>query len=45
MKSRFIKREYPVDLANSEMRKVKFSNVKLKSIENNHNNEGHTISC
>ena len=37
MKSWFRKREYPEDLISSEMSKVKFSNLRLKSNDKNHN--------
>ena len=37
MKLWFSRREYPEDLINSEMSKVKFSNLRLKSNDNNHN--------
>ena len=36
----FIKREYPEDLIRPEMRKVKFSNLRLKSNGKNHNMKG-----
>ena len=40
MKSCFRKREYPEDLNSSEMGKVKFSNLKLKNHDKNHNMKG-----
>ena len=40
MKSRFRKRKYPEDLISSEMSKVRFSNLKLKSNDKNHNMKG-----
>ena len=40
MKSWLSKREYPEDLINSEMSKVKFSNLRLKSNDKNHNRKG-----
>ena len=33
----FRKRDYPEDLISSEMGKVRFSNLKLKSVDKNHN--------
>ena len=43
MKSWFRKREYPEDLISSEMSKVKFSNLRLKS--NDKNQTMKRISC
>ena len=40
MKSWFSKSEYPEDLINSEMSKVMFSNLRLKSNDKNHNRKG-----
>ena len=40
MKSWFRKREYPEDLISSELRKVKFSNLRLKSNDKNHHMKG-----
>ena len=40
MKSWFKKREYPEDLTSSRMRKFKFSNLRLKSNDKNHNTKG-----
>ena len=37
MKLWFSRREYPEDLINSEMSKVKFSNLRLKGNDKNHN--------
>ena len=40
MKSWFRKREYPEDLISSEIRKDKFSKLRLKSNDKNHNMNG-----
>ena len=40
MKSWFRKKEYLEDLINSDMRKVKFSNLRLKSNDKNHTMKG-----
>ena len=40
MKSWFWKREYPQNLVSSEMKKVKFSSLRLKSNDKNHNMKG-----
>ena len=40
MKSWLRKREYPEDLISSELRKVKFSNLRLKSNDKNHHMKG-----
>ena len=40
MKSWFRKRKYPEDLISSEMRKVKFLNLRLKSNNTNQNMKG-----
>ena len=40
MKSWFMKRKYPEDLISSEMRKVKFFILRLKSNDTNHNMKG-----
>ena len=40
MKLWFSKREYPEDLINSEISKVKFSNLRLKSNDKNDNRKG-----
>ena len=40
MKSLFKKRKYPEDLISSEMTKVRFSNLRLKSNDKNHNMKG-----
>ena len=40
MKSWFLKREYPENLISSEMKKVKFSSLRLKSNDKNHNIKG-----
>ena len=40
MRSWFKKRKYPEDLINSEISKVKFSNLRLKSNDKNHNMKG-----
>ena len=40
MKSWFCKKEYPEDLISSAISKVKFSNLRLKSNDKNHNMKG-----